>query len=251
MVGELNETEHDEIDIETGRVIHGVKVSSYMQGDAYINDYVKIKSIEFEDKFNKKPSKTDLESFKIQAIKEANTKRSYDLPKVLKIYMANMIAHKNKSNILDVVEIARESLDDIQELATSPSGVIQKLPNGDQRLQSGLKRMKESLDYAIDAWKNQPIHSIEGKSSKKSYSYLDKIKLDELQKLKDSLQIKLDNGNISQKDFDEKTSIIDSQIEKLGGYKAWSKAGENLLKFTQLKGMGFNAIAGGVNLTTG
>jgi hypothetical protein len=40
-------------------------------------------------------------------------------------------------------------------------------------------------------------------------------------------------------------------MDKLGGYKMLSKYGDNLLKYNQMKGMGFNVIAGGVNLTTG
>jgi len=251
MIGDLNETEYDEIDIETGRVIHGVKVSSYMKGDNYIDDYIKIKFIEYENTHNKQPSKEIIAQFREQAIKEANTKRSYDLPKVLKVYMANMITHKHKMNILDTVEIARESLEDIQELVVSPSGSIQKTRAGDNRVKQGLKNMKQSLDYAIDAFKNQPIHSVQGVSKEKSYSHLDKIKLDELLKQKDLLQARLHNGRISQSEFDERVAVIDDQIKKLGGYNAMSKWGENMLKYSQLKGMGFNVIAGGVNLTTG
>lgn len=68
---------------------------------------------------------------------------------------------------------------------------------------------------------------------------------------KDKLQIQFNNGKIDEAKLAKSNKIIDDKIAKLGGYVALSKIGDNLLKYTQLKGMGFNVIAGGVNLLTG
>jgi hypothetical protein len=91
----------------------------------------------------------------------------------------------------------------------------------------------------------------EGRSSTKTLSYLEKKELAELLTTKDKLQIQFDNGKINEAQLAKNNKVIDDKIAKLGGYVALSKIGDNLLKYTQLKGMGFNVIAGGVNLLTG
>ena len=100
--------------------------------------------------------------------------RSFDLPKVMRIYIHSLISHKHKSNVDDLIKIARRELDAISEISVSEAGVDQYTPEGKLRTQVGLKRMKESLDYAIKAFQGGQLHTPEGRSSKKRLSYLEK-----------------------------------------------------------------------------
>ena len=251
VVNESSETEFDEIDVNTGIKVGGLKPRTFMHSERVISERLKIKQAEFLAKNGVESTKEDDINLRKEVIDQLNLERSFDLPKVMKIYIHSLISHKHKSNVDDLIKIARRELDAISEISVSEAGVDQYTPEGKLRTQVGLKRMKESLDYAIKAFQGGQLHTPEGRSSKKRLSYLEKKELSELLATKDKLQIQFDNGKIDEAQLAKSNKIIDDKIAKLGGYVALSKIGDNLLKYTQLKGMGFNVIAGGVNLLTG
>ena len=251
VVNESSETEFDEIDVNTGIKVGGLKPRTFMHSERIISERLKIKQAEFLAKNGVESTKEDDINLRKEVIDQLNLERSFDLPKVMKIYIHSLISHKHKSNVDDLIKIARRELDAISEISVSEAGVDQYTPEGKLRTQVGLKRMKESLDYAIKAFQGGQLHTPEGRSSKKRLSYLEKKELSELLATKDKLQIQFDNGKIDEAQLAKSNKIIDDKIAKLGGYVALSKIGDNLLKYTQLKGMGFNVIAGGVNLLTG
>jgi len=252
LISDVHETEFDEIDIETGKTKAGIKVNSFMRTDKHIRDAVKIKIIAYEANSGIKATPADIERFKREVIDESNKERSFDLPTVLKAYMATMITHKHKLNTIDLIEVGRSAFNDINELSLSTAGAEQKTPEGLKRQQLGLNRIEELLDYTINHFKNQPIHEKQGKvSDKKKYTYVEKTRIAELVHTKELLDMQFKNGTIEQADYDIRVKAIDDEMNKLGGYAYLSKYGDNLLKYVQLKGMGFNVIAGGVNLMTG
>lgn len=222
-----------------------------MHSKKVIDDRIKLKSIEFEAINGREPLKKDLIQIKKDVINQLNFERSFDLPRVIKMYVGNMITHKHKSNVDDLIKIGRRALDDISEISTSSADINQYTPDGKLRVQKGLRKAKESLDYAIKSFEGSQLHKPEGRVGTKKLTYLEKKELADLLAIKDKLQIQLDNNKITKEKFAEDISVIDNKIEKLGGYIYLSKVGDNLLKYTQLKGMGLNFIAGGVNLLTG
>lgn len=251
LVGDISDTEFDEINVISGIKEGGLKPQTFMHSNQVINDRIKIKSIEFEAINGVEPSKKDLVQIKKDVINQLNLERSFDLPKVIKMYVGNMITHKHKSNVDDLIKIGRRALDEISEISMSDAGTEQFTVDGKLRVQEGLKKTKEALDYAIKAFEGGQLHKPEGRVLEKKLTYLEKKELADLLSIKDKLQIQLDNGKITKEKFIEDVAIIDNKIEKLGGYVYLSKVGDNLLKYTQLKGMGLNFIAGGVNLLTG
>ena len=251
VVSESSDMEFDEISVDTGLTEPGLKSKTFMHSKKIISERMKIKSTEFVADNGIEPNKEQMAELHKQVIEQLNNERSFDLPKVLRAYIFSMIGHKHKSNVDDLIKIARRALDDISEISISDAGVEQKNPDGSKRVQSGLVKMKKSLDYAIKAFENGQLHTPEGKFGKKTLSYLEKKELTELLSVKDKLQSQFDNGKIDAAQLAARNKVIDDKIEKLGGYKHLSKYGDNLLKYTQLKGMGFNVIAGGVNLLTG
>ena len=251
LVSDISDTEYDEINVITGIKKEGLKPQTFMHSKQIIDERVKLKSIEFEANNGVEPSKKDLVQIKKDVIEQLNLERSFDLPKVLKMYVGNMITHKHKSNVDDLIKIGRRALDEISEISVSDAGTEQSTPDGKLRVQEGLRKTKEALDYAIKAFEGGQLHKPEGKVLSKKLTYLEKKELAELLAIKDKLQIQLDNGKITKEKFAEDIAILDNKIDKLGGYVYLSKIGDNLLKYTQLKGMGLNFIAGGVNLLTG
>lgn len=251
VINESSETEFDEIDVNTGVEVGGLKPRTFMHSNRVISERMKIKQSEFLAKNGVEPTKENDINLRKEVIDQLNLERSFDLPKVMKIYIHSLISHKHKSNVDDLIKIARRELDSISEISVSEAGVDQFTPEGKLRTQVGLKRMKESLDYAIKAFEGGQLHTPEGRSSTKTLSRLEKKELAELLATKDKLKIQFDNGKINEAQLAKNNKVIDDKIAKLGGYVALSKIGDNLLKYTQLKGMGFNVIAGGVNLLTG
>jgi len=251
LVGDISDTEFDEINVISGVKEGGLKPQTFMHSKQVINDRIKVKSIEFEAINGIEPTKKDLVQIKKDVVNQLNLERSFDLPKAIKMYVGNMITHKHKSNVDDLIKIGRRALDEISEISMSDAGTEQSTPGGKLRVQEGLKKTKEALDYAIKAFEGGQLHKPEGKVLDKKLTYLEKKELAELLSIKDKLTIQLDNGKIDDAKFAEDIAIIDNKIDKLGGYVYLSKVGDNLLKYTQLKGMGLNFIAGGVNLLTG
>lgn len=253
LVNNISETEFDEVSVSTGIKKEGLKPQTFMYSDKIIKDRIKLKIIEFEANNGKEPSKNDLTQIKKDVISQLNLERSFDLPKVIKMYVGNMITYKHKSNVDDLIKISRRALDEISEISTSDAGTDQFTPDGKLRVQEGLKKTKEAFDYAIKAFEGGQLHKPEGRIDigGKKFTYLEKKEMAELLAVKDKLQIQLDNGKITKEKFAEDSAIIENKIDKLGGYIYMSRVGDNLLKYTQLKGMGLNFIAGGVNLLTG
>lgn len=251
IVNSLNETDYDEIDFATGENIKKVKVHSMIRTNKAIQEAINVKAIAYEASTGIKPLEADMERFKRETIDELNAQRSFDLPTVMKAYMATMITHKHKLNSIDLIEAARGVFENINETVTSNAGIEQKR-NGSQREKVGLKNMNEVLNYTIDHFKNQPIHTPQGKMyEKKTYTINEKSEIANLVHTQDLLKIQLEKGSLSQEEFDKRFKVLQDRMNKLGGYEYLSKYGENILKYVQIKGMGFNAIAGLVNITTG
>ena len=250
MVGNDNESASDEINLATGALKKNIKLNANMSSNKIFKNNLELKIIELENNKNRKATEKEIEAFKVEVYKEMNQTRSFDLPSVLKMYVAAVITHKHKSNVVDAIDLAREHINSIPEIVESRSGEVQMNENG-LRVQSGLKNLKATLDYQIDIFKNHPIHSITGKSKEKTYTKLEKSKLGQLLMMKDSLEIRYKKNLISRIEYNQNLVKIDNAINNLGGYVAMSAIGENLLKYQQMRGMGFNVIAGGINLTTG
>ena len=94
-------------------------------------------------------------------------------------------------------------------------------------------------------------HVDQGVSSKKTFTISEQSKVSDLIHQQTMLDEQLKKGEISQEYRDATNKILEEEILKTGGHLALSKAGDNLLKYVQLKGMGLNYIAGAVNILTG
>ena len=251
VVDESSDTEFDEIDINTGKKIATMNPTTYMNSKRAINEEFEKLKLKFIADNGRDPNESDIESMRVKAVEIVNKNRSFDLPKVLKAYTGSIISHKHKANVNDLIKVARRSFEEVNEIVESDAGVTQLTPNGEARVQVGLTKMKASLDYAIKSFQGERIHPAEGKMKKKTLSTNEKKKLAEFLSIKDGLNNQFSKNKISKVQYDLAVKVIDDKIEALGGYVALSNIGDNALKYTQMKGMGLNVVAGAVNLITG
>ncbi len=110
------------------------------------------------------------------------------------------------------------------------------------------------------------VEDIASETYGKPFSFKDKIKKYEMAKeielLRDELDERLDveleqtedeaDRKIIQDIYNEKMKLLESKYRELGGNRlVYSNLGETLIKYTQLKGMGYNFTAGVANLMFG
>jgi hypothetical protein len=219
-----------------------------------IENAIKLKSIEYFAEHSKEASPADLRRFKKEVIDEFNKERSFNIEEIMKVYMANLFSYKHKAKVVDLINISKQAFErDVNEIVTSNADVEQKDKHGNLKEMDGLENAKALFDFTMNDWLGIKTKADEGvlRSMGKKYTTQERAKFDRLIHSQDLLNIQLQSKKITQAQFDILNDEIEKEIEKTGGYIALSKVGDNILKYTQIKGMGFNAIAGTVNLLTG
>ena len=85
----------------------------------------------------------------------------------------------------------------------------------------------------------------------KTYTKKEQRQLDEIDVEIKTLQDRLAKGKIDETEFSKKYTDLSAQRNKIGGYFKASGVGDEVLKFYQLLGMGWNGFAGFINVGVG
>lgn len=230
LVSEVNDIEYDEIDVNTKKVVGALKANTNMYSKTVINERLKIKIVDFFAKNGIDPNKEETAKLKLEVIKELNNERSFDLPRVIKMYAGSMATYKHKAKIDDALTIARRALNDIAEISLSSSNTEMRDKAGNLRAEEGLVRTKAAVDYALKGFRGEKLHKDSGKILSKKFTHHDKLKLAEYLAIKDKLNKLLSEEKITKDEYTARVKVVDSNIEKLGGHIHLTKIGDNLLQ---------------------
>ncbi len=184
------------------------------------------------------PSTRGLEKeFRFAYIEKLNPKyKSYDLTQTLKLFAAQAIAYKFKSQVEDQIRLADSVLKEALEQQVKSNGEVVTDKFGRTTSVKGLENLRKQLDYAIDAYYGNKKDTREGKTNINFITPKDKERLQaEVAEINE-----LDIPQVS------KDIMIQKATDKYTKSLTWSKVGDTLLQYAQLKGMGWN-IFGGVN----
>jgi len=166
--------------------------------------------------------------FSFQYLEELDPKdKSYNLTQVIKLFAAQAIGYKHKSQIEDKIRLSQSILDNALETDKVGKTTTTK----------GLANLRSQLNYAIDAG----LYGIK-KDNKEGRSNIQFITSADKEKLAREIQ-KIEASDMTDV---KKANAISKATEKYTRVLTWSKVGDTLLQYTQLKGMGWN-IFGGVN----
>lgn len=158
--------------------------------------------------------------------------KSYDILKVAKAFSTMAIAYKHRSKVEDSIRLAEQIMNQSLERQENAKG--EHLVDAQGRTIStsnGLKNLKKQFDYAVEAGFYGHRKDQEGISKKSKL--LTTEELSTKKELNKELKIAKE----------EDKPLIQAKIDALGAHVVASSVWDGLLKFVQLKGMGWNLFA--------
>jgi len=202
-------------------------------------DELEIETKKLQDPLTKKPEQT----LQVRYLNELSPdEKSYDLGKVINIFAQEALAFKHKSQVEDQIKLAYSILEQSLEVVKTPSGRSMTDRLGAVVTIKDGENLKKQVEYAIRVFYGDR-KNIQGQTNKKVYLNKAKSKYKEL--LKDIE--KISDPKAKQEALKEANSYLNENTR----YVVGSKLGDVLLKYMQLKGMGWNVFGSITNLTFG
>tara|TARA_R110000772_G_C13310328_1_gene440491 strand:+ start:12892 stop:30153 length:17262 start_codon:yes stop_codon:yes gene_type:complete len=194
-------------------------------------------------------------------------RKSKDLGKLLKAYAGLALTYKHKSRVQDAVTAGTILINSLKEDELNPQSksVYDKYK---QRLfkptSSSYHHLKEMYQHYLENFFGTPYKlqgvgksRIETSAEKKRKVNL-QIAADGLDKALEALEFEYQSNDIKHNNYLLRKEYLEGQkeevqlsLEELGGSIVYSKLGDQALQFFQLKGMGWNFLAGIGNLGYG
>jgi hypothetical protein len=178
--------------------------------------------------------------------------KSWDLGKLMKVYSHAAIQYKHKARVEDLLMWQKRIFEKTQEVDTKFGKQLFSADGKPIKEKADhLVNYKKTLDHTMNAFLGMPIRDIEGKTKKQVYDSKDLARKKDLEDQLVALEGRLSSEEITQKDYDSIKNDIQKELEQLGGDFTFSKFGDNVLQYFQLKGMGWNVFAGFTNVGFG
>lgn len=177
--------------------------------------------------------------------------KSYDLGLVLDLFARQAIMFRHKVQVQDLIYLTNDLLQDVKELSVSPSGkTIKNVFTKEPIKLEGLKYKKAMLDYAVKAFHGQK-REVEGATGKKVLSNVDKRKRKKLETRAIQLNLEYEAGKMTKAEYEERLAALEAKMAELGSNFVWSRLGDTVIQYMQLKGLGWNVLSGTANVTYG
>jgi len=238
-------------DVE-GKEIMSLQTSFLADPTQRIKDYINLKAIEYKQKTGSEPTRDQMLEWKKDAQNDLAKEKTMDLGKVLRVYTAGVLAYKHKSRIEDAMNVANMVIDNAieQQVNGADKSLIDEY--GKPIVNKGLPHMKSQLEATMKHFYGYPTRKTEGQfTSKKIYTKQESREKAKIEELKANNQQALKEGKIKKKDFIETEKALNKQLDKLGGRPTAGNMVDGILKYIQLKGMGWNVFAGICNVGFG
>ncbi len=223
--------------------------SNFEEIEALVTDMTNDYTLEY----SKSPSLDTIKEFREIATDKISQQKSFDLSSLVKIMSAVTLAHKHKAEIEDSIKIANNIIDSYSEVQVKPdgtpvinnAGVVQRKEAVDS-----FKNLKTANEYYQDVVLYGNTKEEEGKGSK-IYTKTEKRLKAKLNNQLIELKEQFENNEIDKVTYDITKGSIDKRIDSLGKTRIYSKYGDNVLKYVQLKLMGWNILGGISNINLG
>ncbi|XP_069177025.1 uncharacterized protein [Procambarus clarkii] len=242
------------IDPVTGKPINEMRIPLIKDSYKAIKEYVDFKVSEFVLANKREPNNEELKEFELEAVDNLARNNSFDLGKIVKVYSALVLAHKHKAKLEDGINIGQNILNSYQEVLTRPdgsavinaeTGVVQRKAKSESFLQT-----KTAVDAYIKNVMYGDVKEEEGKG-KTILTKSEKLRKQEITDMLSELENQRDNNQIDDALYSATKASLEKQLADLGKTFIYSKAGDNILKYVQLKLMGWNFLGGISNMGFG
>ena len=231
-----------------------LQVSMIKNNQKEINEYLGIKELEYRAANNNDSPDADMvEEWRRDIISILADKRSFDLDRILKAYASTALVYKHKAMIEDHMRIMQRIIDRSLERKENAAGdqMFDRYSNVLTK-KKGLNNMRSMMEDFMDvAYWGYPTDKPVGKTKMKTLTSDEKEARELLLTARDNLYTLYDEKKITLVEFEQRLDIINDQINSLGGVHTFSKYGDLILKYVQLRGMGWNVIAAFANIGFG
>lgn len=226
------------------------------------NNYEEIEAItnrliiDFRYNNRRNPDPKEQQLIKEQAIDELAKRKSFDLPKILKTYAQNVVMYKHKVQIEDIMKITDSIIHNARETEFNRDGKpvkvysTGKIKKKDEH--ESFKNTKVQWDYYFQYFygtRHQQENVIDHK--KKHYTKQDEEEIAKIDKSIEQVKELVNRGEITSQAGDQVIDELENRKNKLGYIYVDSQIGRQMLKFVQLKGMGWNIFSGITNVGFG
>jgi hypothetical protein len=216
-----------------------------------IKKEVDLKILEYKQSHsNENPTFEQIVEFKKDAANNLSKLKTFDLGKLTKAYALMALTYKHKSSVQDVMEASNNILKRQMEQQENNAGkeLVDKF--GNPIKVAGLPHFKEMMDTFMDTYYGYSMDKPFGQGEK-IYTSREKVMKERLEIAMQKNNESLEQGKIKTEEHDAINELLQDQLDVLGGIKTWSKYGDLVLQYVQLKGMGWNVFAGITNMTYG
>ena len=206
-----------------------------------INEVYRTKKMEAKSKGIDVTAEMDNTLYR-EAQAEVASQKSFDFNKIVSSMALLAKSYEHRSNIEDQVRLINNHIQTMEE-TMQKNGVIQKDKDGNvlkKAKTDSFKKLRDVVGNHMDVAFFEKKRDDEGVFGDKKYTK-------EEQTEKDRLQAMLDSGKLTEGEAKQTQELID----KLGGKLATSSILGNVMKWVQLKGMGYNPLGGFANMMFG
>ena len=242
-----------EIDPYTNEIKKNLTINLVKQNNDRINKIYTQKLIAYENKGNKATIEQK-RIFKKEATDEVVKDKSFDLGQIIKVYYLTTKMYAKKAQIEDLIRIADNVFKNETEIKRTSDGRAKRNIDGgkieEKSSADSFTNMKKQWDYWLNYFYGYRTE-VEGLSSRKILTEDQKVEKAKIEQLAFELHARFEKGEISVDEYNSDSEKLDRQIVELGGNLSGGKVGRGLLKFVQLKAMGWNAFSGFTNMAFG
>lgn len=208
-----------------------------------VNEVLRLKKIEYKQKTGTEPGLEETNQLYKEARIEVAESKSMDLNQVMAAFALETQSYYHRAEIEDQVKLLKRTINQKLE--------VEKANGEDMNLRSGqgkkYKSTSESFKYAkaatgsfIDTVFYGKGNTDEGVTKKTIYTPDEKKEMAKLDKM-------LENPDLDKSG----RQFLEKKKAALGGKVSKSRIGDKVLQWVQMKGMGYNFIAGITNLAFG
>jgi len=192
-------------------------------------------------------------------VQEAMDGRSFDIVRVMEMFAGMSINYHHMSQVEDKVLLAQRIVNEAEEARRRGGSPVYDFTGKLVTRRDGRTHLKDMVQYAIDGmlygqkrkedeWvTNTAVYSLNPLTNHKKSR-----QASEIRRQANLLDQQRDEGTIDEKAYKEARGALEKQYLELNGRRlSVGKSLDNLLKFTQAKGMGWNLTAGIANVGFG
>lgn len=241
-----------EVDPYTKEIKKNLTINIVKQNNNKINKIYSQKVIDYETK-NGEASTEKKRELKKEAVDEVVKDKSFDLGQVIKVYYLTTKMYAKKAQIEDLVRIGDSVFKSKSEVQRTSDGRVKRTSDGKiarKNKDESFTNIKKQWDYWMDYFYGYRSE-VEGLSSKKILNEDEKAEKEKIGQLLFDLHAKFEKGEMSMEEYDAKEEKLQIQLIELGGNISAGKIGRAMLKFVQLKAMGWNTMSGITNMAFG